>query len=209
MRWYSVAVVWLSLSGIGSVLAQGTSVPPALEGWQNWVLEGREYVGCPFLDGVQGASSIDSPSETPAARVCAWPGTLELRVDRDVAQFSQRAKLYTRGWLPLPGDAESWPQDVTTDGVRAPVLMHDGRPGVELTPGEYTISGVINWVTRPDVLAIPSAIGLVRLTVDGRAIALPERAGGGVRLGAARTTTEANQLDVQIYRKLTDSLPGI
>jgi hypothetical protein len=127
MRWYSVAVVWLSLSGIGSVLAQGTSVPPALEGWQNWVLEGREYVGCPFLDGVQGASSIDSPSETPAARVCAWPGTLELRVDRDVAHFSQRAKLYTRGWLPLPGDAESWPQDVTIDGVRAPVLMHDGR----------------------------------------------------------------------------------
>ena len=62
MRWYSVAVVWLSLSGIGSVLAQGTSVPPALEGWQTWVLDGREYVGCPFLDGVQGASSIDVPS---------------------------------------------------------------------------------------------------------------------------------------------------
>ena len=161
-------------------------MPPALEGWQTWVLDGREYVGCPFLDGVQGASSIDVPSATAAARVCAWPGTLELAGrPRRGAFLAQRARLYTRGWLPLPGDAESWPQDVTVDGVRAPVLLHDGRPGVELTPGEYTISGVINWVRRPDMFTIPASVGLVRLTVDGHAIALAERAGSGVRLGAA------------------------
>jgi hypothetical protein len=48
----------------------------------------------------------------------------------------------------------------------------------------------------------------VRLTIDGRVVALPERAGGSVRLGATRPVTEANQLDVQVFRKLTDSLPG-
>jgi hypothetical protein len=201
MRWYSVAVLWLGLWCNGIVLAAPQSVPPPLEGWQAWVLDGREYAGCPYVDGAVASSTT--------GHVCVWPGTLDLGIDGNAARFTQRVRLYTRGWLPLPGDADSWPQDLAVDGARAPVLPHEGQPSVELEPGEHTITGRIPWVSRPDVLPIPTTVGLVRLTVDGRAIGLPERAGGTVRLGAARVKTEANQLDVQVYRKLTDSLPGI
>jgi hypothetical protein len=201
MRWSTVVVLWLGLGVGDAALAQGEPLPPELEGWRTWVLDGREHVACPYVDGGDATAT--------SGRVCVWPGALDLGVEQDVARFSQRVRLYTRGWLPLPGDAESWPQDVTVDGAQSPVLDHEGRPEVELGAGEHTVMGRIPWVTRPDVLRVPPAVGLVRLTVDGRPIGLPERAGGGVRLGAARTVTEANQLDVQIYRKLTDTLPGI
>jgi hypothetical protein len=206
MRWYTAAVLWLGLCCSGVVFAASESIPPPLDGWQTWVLDGHEHVGCPYVDGNVGTSGgID----VGANRVCVWPGTLDLRIDGNVARFSQRVRLYTLGWLPLPGDAESWPQDVTADGTRVPVLQHEGQPGIELAPGEHTIAGLVSWVARPDVLPVPTTVGLVRLTVDGRSIGPPERAGGTVRLGAARVKAEANQLDVQVYRKLTDSLPGI
>src|SRR5688572_2148092 len=64
------------------------------------------------------------------------------------------------------------------------------------------------WTVRPDALAVPASVGFVRLTIDGRSVGAPERVGGNVRLGATRPVTEANQLDVQVHRKLTDSLPG-
>jgi hypothetical protein len=200
MRSYSVAVLWLGLICAGVAFAASEPIPPPLAGWQAWVLEGREHVGCPYVDGADAGSA--------AGHVCVWPGALDVKVDGNVARFTQRTRLYTRGWLQLPGDADSWPQEATVDGARVPVLQHDGQPGVELAPGEHTVTGVVSWDSRPDVLPVPANVGLVRLSVDGRAINLPERAGGAVRLGAARVRTEANQLDVQVYRKLTDSLPG-
>src|SRR5262245_38769470 len=100
MRWYSVAVLWLGLC-TGVAGAASESIPPPLDGWQAWVLEGHESVACPFVDGGnvgRTSGSIDVPNN----RVCVWPGTLDLRIDGNVAQFSQRVRLYARGWLPLP-----------------------------------------------------------------------------------------------------------
>src|SRR5262245_3961960 len=126
MRLLSAAVLWLGLCCTGVAFAADESIPPPLDGWQTWVLEGHEHVGCPYVDGEDSGSA--------SGRVCVWPGTLDLRIDGNVARFSQRVRLYTRGWLPLPGDAESWPQDVTVDGARLPVLPHEGQPGIELAP---------------------------------------------------------------------------
>ena len=108
MRWYSIAVLWLGLGVATAASAQNDeTLPPQLDGWRTWVLDGREHVACPYIDGGDATAT--------SGRVCVWPGALELGVDQDLARFSQRVRLYTRGWLPLPGDLESWPQDVTVD----------------------------------------------------------------------------------------------
>jgi hypothetical protein len=61
----------------------------------------------------------------------------------------------------------------------------------------------------PEAVALPGSISLVVLTVNGARVALPERAGDSLRLGAAREQTQVDQFDAHIYRKLTDAIPGL
>ena len=46
-------------------------IPPEQEPWKNWVLEGKEYLDCPFFFNQTTAES---------SFVCAWPGRLNLEI---------------------------------------------------------------------------------------------------------------------------------
>src|SRR5688572_2148091 len=130
MRRFTLALCCLLLGWTRLSIAQ--DLPPELAGWQSWVLDGRSEVACPFIEG---------GGPTFSHRVCVWPGVLELRVDGDGLQFTQRVRIYAKGWLALPGDDDSWPQDVTANGTRVPVLLRSSQPAVELLPGEHTLDG--------------------------------------------------------------------
>ena len=94
------------------------SVPPELRGWEDWVLRGHETHRCPWL--VPGRPSDDG-------RVCAWPSALELSVEEHGGRFSQRWQAATETWLPLPGNGEHWPEEVTLDGAPATLGRPRGR----------------------------------------------------------------------------------
>jgi hypothetical protein len=195
-----VGLAWLTLFISGSLLADTRDIPPALEGWQAWVLDGREYVRCPYVDGGDAAQAD--------AHVCTWPGPLEIDGSRFRQAHDEVARLCA-GLVPLPGDADHWPQDVTVNSTSVPVVQRGGQPQIQLTPGEYIIAGRFRGTRCQTAISVPPSIGIVRVTVDGRRIDLPERSGQVVRLGAARVVAEANKIDVQVYRKLTDALPGL
>jgi hypothetical protein len=112
-------------------------------------------------------------------------------------------------WVTLPGDGEQWPQQVTVNSQRQPVLEHEGQPALWLTPGSYEIAGKIPWHERPQTLAVPWNIGLVALSVDGKAIAPLQRDGVHLTLGRSNAAApEADSIEIRIYRKLADGVPA-
>jgi len=182
------------------VRAEPVDVPPALHDWEGWALDGSEFVRCPYIAGLDAAD--------PSSRACTWPGPLDLAATAEGARFSQQVRVYTAGWVELPGDAEYWPQDVRVDGAAAGVIDRGGRPALRLEPGSYAMTGELPWTRRPEAIAVPAGVGIVRLTIDGARVPFIERDANSVRLGAAKRVQQSNLLDVRVYRKLTDAIPG-
>lgn len=191
---------WLiALFGAGAIAAP-LSVPAPLQPWQDWVRQGHEYRGCPLLQG-QSAGA-------PEAHVCAWPGALTLAVDADGARFAIDWQVLQAADVPLPGDSRHRPLAVTVGGRAHPVRLGGGQPMLRLAPGTHRIEGRFAWERRPEQLAVPAAIGIVELQLDGRAVALPERREGELWLGrSAAVQAGADSLSLRVYRLLADGVP--
>jgi hypothetical protein len=177
-------------------------VPDDLSPWVDWVLEGREYLDCPFL--------FNQPQTSPDAFICAWPGELGLLVTARGAEFSQPWTVYASDeWIPLPGNANgAWPEQVTANGEPAAVLMRGNAPSIRLAPGRYTIAGRFTWDERPRVLPVPPQTGLLSLNVDGERVLRPERTSNSVWLAEREPQARAQDtLDVQVYRLVADDVP--
>jgi len=181
--------------------APEATVPPQLRDWRPWVLKDLEYRACPFL-------ATQAPSGA-GDYLCAWPGRLTINAVADGATFAIHWRVEAPTWVPLPGDEERWPQQVTVNGQRQPVMEHDGSPALWLGTGSYEVAGRIPWRERPQTLAVPERIGLVALNVDGKGVAPIQRDGGELTLGrGAATAPEADSLQVRVFRKLSDVVPA-
>lgn len=195
---YALATFWVIVaSDVG--FAQ-SSVPDALEPWRDWVLHGEEYRACPLLSGRM-------PGDREA-HVCAWPGALDLDIDANGADFRQAWRVAAEDWVLLPGDAQTWPADVTVDGAPVAVVERNGRPAIRVPADTVTIAGTLAWTERPASIAIPVEVGLVQLTLDGQAVARPDIERGTVWLGRElQAAVEEDRLTVSVYRLLADGLP--
>jgi len=201
MRRLAAAALVLLLA---TATARGTAdaqtlVPRALEDWQGWVLKGKEFHRCPFL---AGSNTADAGSYR-----CIWPERLVLNVDTHGGTFSQRWRVYSEGWVALPGDLERWPQAVSVDGAPAAMVARGDAPYVRLTAGPHVLSGRFVWEARPETLAIPTQTALLDLVVDGQRVLQPERPGGRLALGRQDTAAEPRRLEVQVYRLVEDDIP--
>lgn len=184
--------------------APEADVPDALKPWKNWVLHGQEARFCPE---VAGEHRID---------FCAWPGELRLDAREGGAQFTQTWETLREGAVPLPGNREYWPQQVTVNGRPHAVSRRGGRraddvPVVWLPPGRHVVAGWIPWLERPGKLSVPANVALITLSVDGKAVQAPERDEISLMLsasGEAARARESDSLGVQVYRKLTDGIPA-
>ena len=74
----------------GPTHAQAENVPLALRGWEDWVLDGREHLRCPYLGGADAA--------TQDGRLCVWPGPVVIDADEAGASFAQALRVYAPGF---------------------------------------------------------------------------------------------------------------
>jgi len=190
----------LALLVAAGALAQ-ERIPAEIEGWRDWALHGEEFRRCPFLGNTSGTSR--------AEHICAWPGRLELTVSEEGARFTESWVSHAPGWIPLPGDAEHWPQEVTLNGAPAAVVNCAGVPCVHVGEGSLSFAGRFAWSRRPETLGVPPAVGLVALTLNGRPVDLIERTESAVWLGKQRSADVAQHLAVQVYRRLSDGIPVV
>jgi hypothetical protein len=197
MAWMQTAV--LALLCNGGAQAQ-SPIPKELEGWQNWVLDGQAFRHCPFLANTDGSGESN--------RICAWPGRLTLELNQRGGRFTQTWESYSEGWVPLPGDLEYWPSAVTVNGVVAAVVARDGIPQIRASEGTFTIAGSFAWAKRPESLPIPAQTGMVSLNLDGHKVEQADRPDDAVWLGKRREAEVAQQLEIQVYRLLSDGIPA-
>lgn len=201
-RWRRAAVVILALLTLpGAVVADAppAEVPPQLQPWIGWVLDGADQRAC--------ALAHDGGGE----RLCAWPGVLQLDLDAEGGVFDQEWTLQAQQWVPLPGAAGQWPQQVSADIEPVPVVEHAGRPSVQLPAGEHRLTGRFLWSRAPEVLTLPPEIGLVSLRFGGEpAAALRFAQDDGLWLAgraAPAQTQEPERLTLEVVRRVEDSLP--
>ncbi|WP_426687639.1 hypothetical protein [Rhodanobacter ginsengiterrae] len=175
-------------------------IPPELQAWQGWVLHDVPQHDCPFLA---------NQAPNAGSWQCAWPGRLTLDADADGGRFSLDVHVDAPSWVALPGDAKSWPQQVSANNQPATVLERDGVPMLWLPAGDYQLRGSLPWTARPSRLPVPVAIGLVALRVDGAVVNRIERNGSQLTLGeAAAAQRAADALSLRVYRRLADGLPA-
>jgi hypothetical protein len=199
MRRAIQAMAILLAMGVTQCLA-AAAVPEPLKPWQDWVLRGEEFRACPFL-------AMRQPGVQSSHR-CAWPGALALDLNATGGQFRQSWQVYAESWIVLPGNLEHWPRDVQIDGNAAPVVARDGLPQLRITQGAHNLTGRFVWAIRPEVLPVATQTAIVQLTLDGKAVAQPERPDGALWLGQRRSAVERDQLQLSVYRLLRDDIPA-
>lgn len=192
-------VLTLPLLACSSLLAQEAerSIPAALEPWRDWATWNDRHADCP------------SPYNDPQTHLCFWPSRLALDANPDQATWQIDVAIFQETWVPLPGDAEVWPLDVAAGSDAVVVVARDGRPHARLPAGEHTLSGRFRWSEMPQKIAIPQAIGLIALEVDGQQVAMPAWDSSGdlwLRRSAQEQAAD-NELTVRVHRLLSDGVP--
>lgn len=173
-------------------------LPDTLKPWAKWVLSDYKPSRCPFL------------YNNYAQKSCVWPGDLSLKLGASGGEFTLKAQLYDEGWLALPGSEERWPQQVKAGGQSLIVSERQGRPFLFLQAGNYVITGRFAWDELPENMALPQGVGMVNLQVSDKDVRFPV-IDNNATLWVKRKeteTTEAERMDVKVFRHVTDSIPA-
>ena len=192
--------VLILLSAVRVGACAEISVPPELRGWEDWALQDHESHRCPWL--IPGTPDDES-------RICAWPSVLELQVDAHGGRFSQQWEAASDTWLPLPGGADDWPEEVTLDGKAAAVVVHEDTPAVRVAAGAHSMAGTFRWTQRPELLSLARSVSLVSLSIDGARVPNPQRTDAGIMLGAHALARQEDRADVRVFRRLGDGIPAL
>ena len=160
----ALTLLLMSVVGVqpGAAPLSEESVPGPLKPWVDWALYGHDSQRCPFVHGDFGDKR------------CHWPDVLDIRMNASSVSFSQSWRLYTDGFIPLPGSPALWPQDVHLDGVPATVSSENATPRVHAPAGTHTVTGRLLFDRVPEFLQIPAHTGLIALDISGRKVESPE-----------------------------------
>ncbi len=197
-----VALLVVLTSAASAQTPPDNTLPPALKDWRAWVLKDQDYRACPFV----GNQLPNSPGHF----LCAWPSRMTINAGNDGATFALRWQVDAPTWLELPGDATQWPQQVTVNHQRQPVVNRGGSPFLRMAnTGTFDVAGQLSWRERPQSLHVPAEVGLIALTIDGKPVTPLQRDGQTVTLGRASTATpETDAMQIRVFRKLSDGQPS-
>lgn len=195
---FLILSLFLSVS-VASPLARNEA-PEPLKPWVDWVLQDEEQYLCPFF------------YQNFQKKRCSWPGVLSIELNSKQAQFISQWQVYMENWIPLPGNQQFWPQNVTVNNKPALVMKKQGKPGIKLAAGSHIIKGDFFWDRIPESLAIPKNTGLFSLKVIGKNIPFPIIKRDLVWLkesdiGQKKPKSVENKLDLQVFRKVYDDVP--
>jgi hypothetical protein len=186
-------------AGLDTAALPRADVPDPLKSWVPWVLKDQPALACPFA-----YNAVED-------RRCVWPGKVALNLNsKSGGTFSYQVQVFAASNVALPGGAQTWPQAVLANGK--PIQVTGTAPSVLLPVGSHTLTGNFVWNTPPESLNLPASVGLVELTMNGKALAQPNLADNG-QLWLAQDTdgadrAAASQLTVRINRLIDDLIPA-
>lgn len=171
------------------------NIPSDLKKWEAWVLKDLPSVQCPIIYNNN-------------KNFCAYPDSLSIDMKKKSGNFHQIWNVYAESWISLPGDNVNWPNNVKVDGRSQAVISRNNVPSIRLKKGRYSISGDFNWQQQPKSISIPQETGLIKLSINNKNIALPDFRDGKLWLKSTTTKSDQNNyLDIQVFRKINDTIP--
>lgn len=195
MRRFALALI-ASLLSVPVAPAE-REIPESLKSWKDWATWQDIHRDCP------------TPYNDPKVHLCFWPSVLSVTADQNSGTFAQEIFVSHETWVPLPGNKDSWPLEVRANDGPVPVVDRSGIPSVRLDAGPHKIAGAFRWDEIPQRIPIPKSIGLLTLTLDGKAVEIPNWDPEGF-LWLKRTRSEEADKDflaVQVYRVIEDGIP--
>ncbi len=192
-------LTWLLLVICIAPRSWALELPSLLGDWQAWVLADEAQQFCP-------RALSDERKE------CVWPGELTLSASDKGAEFKLAVDVFAPDWVDLPGGPGYWPQEVKNDGNWIPLRTSGERPQVYLPKGRHLLSGRFSWSSLPRILAVPQALGIVHLSLNGKSVEQPSlEAAGSLWLAeqAAGEEAQSDSLSLKVFRKLTDGIPVV
>jgi hypothetical protein len=184
---------------VAAPMSQSTqeSVPETLTPWLPWVMKGNESYTCPFINRSDFAKKQN--------HICAWPSTLNLAVKNTSAAFQQSWQILAKSFIPLPGNSENWPLSVKVNQKIMPVVMHQGKPAIELEKGSYNITGQFNWPKIPESISIPNQYAFVKMTINNQVIAFPKIEGNELWLQELEPNQQQrDSVELSVARRVVD-----
>ncbi len=172
-------------------------IPAILKKWIPWILRDYNKKNAPF--------SYNNFND----KTYILPYKLNLSVNDKNGKFILKVKIYKKGWVIIPGNAKCWPQQVKSNYLPVPVIPKGNLPAVYLYPGDYQINGEFNWQNPPEALKLPQNLGLINLKVNGEKVPHPNLDKQGrlwIKQKTAKTT-DADTLDIKVFRHITDDIP--
>ncbi|MEO6052860.1 MAG: hypothetical protein ABIP97_02505, partial [Chthoniobacterales bacterium] len=193
-----LAVFTLAFTPAGAAPAVKTlkQIPSPLESWQEWATWDVNTAPPKYSNVNQAFNS--------------WPARLSLQADAKGAQFDVAVEVFRDDWFTLPGGDKVWPTQVKVNGAMVPVILHNQRPSLWLTPGKWRVTGAFQWAEIPQQIGMPREIGMLALTVDGKLVEFPAWDGDGkvwLRRDVTSDKAEKDFLSVKIYRLIDDGIP--
>ncbi len=174
----------------------GGNHSPPLRPWVPWVLSEMGEEACASLNGVH---------------TCIWPGELRLTFDESGGGFSQSVYAGATAAHALPGQRGAWPQEITVDGKKSPVLERDGHPVVELSPGNHEIKGAFAWSRVPETLHVGAHTAFISLRIEGKDVPLVKREESNIWLKGLTADSglgdAPEQVELQVFRQIRDGIP--
>ena len=195
-----LAIVICSFLNVGSLLAvapERGEIPPNLEQWKGWVLHNTDDKLCP------------TAYNNGELYQCRWPSRLRLNLGTNNGEFTQEWRVFIKTWIPLPGNAETWPEEVKVDGKSAPVVKKDNAPSVYVTPGSHRIEGIFSWKEIPEWINVPPESGLISLAINANPIQFPfiETSGRVWLKKKEGGLGEEDRVECRIFRLINDTIP--
>lgn len=190
-------IAFLSISSLVVIpfVNANDNIPSDLKTWEAWVLKDLPSEQCPVIYN----NNI---------KFCAYPDLLSIDMKKKSGKFHQVWNVYAESWVNLPGDNVNWPKNVKVNGVSQAVISRNKVPSMRLQKGHYSISGDFNWQQQPKSLSIPQETGLIKLSINNKNIALPDFREGKLWLKSTNTKSHQNNyLDIQVFRKINDTIP--
>ncbi len=210
-RWASFVLLFicLILNSTPSLAKPFTmnEIPKPLQAWVPFLLYDIEHNSCPFY------------YNNPENKICIWPTSLNLQLSTTGGEFSYAVTVYEQPdqkpqAITLPGDADSWPQQVKISkdkqNIPAIVVSNNELPTLLLSAGNYHISGEFLWDELPMGLEIPENIGVVELALNDKpveALDIEENKLWLQREHVNNVASQTDKVDVKIFRKVTDDIP--
>jgi hypothetical protein len=175
-------------------------IPEPLKPWISWVSKDNPERDCPFLHNNHDQKR------------CSWSSNLSLNLANNKSEFVATWQIYKESWVNLPGDIQHWPVNITVNNKTALIIEKYGKPAIKLASGFYQIKGEFLWERFPDNLTIPAETGLVNLQINGTAVPTPVIKNGQLWLTEndtkqVKTENIQNRVDVQVFRKILDTIP--